>query len=586
MKKKHVSVIILQYNKSEYTIECLKSIKKWFNSYNCTYDVIVVDNGSDEEHKLPLRKFQAEELPIEVLWNDTNLGFGMACNQGVHYVMSRSTPPDYVLLLNNDAMTLSGCIYSLIQCAESDDKIAVVGAQVLKPNTTFIHHTGVCSQSRGEEHDSKYNGIVDRYIRNHSQNVPRYMYEDRLWVNGCCMLIKTDVIKKHGLFDEEFFPVYFEEADFCIRLQKLGYRVVYNPMAKVYHHQRVTASALEGASDMFYRHWEKLVARHREWWLTERSNMDFNAVPRVNIIMPAYNAESTIAETLRCIQKQTYPNYKIIIVDDGSTDKTGEIATQFQKMYQETYAMRNSDDYGACQIERECSIMCIKQTNGGQSSARNTGIMHIEHDCDYIAYCDADDHWEPEHLERMVHFLQTNRQYDMVSSEAIPVNTKGEVLTSYGIPRFSQGGHYNHTCFLEGNPVFVSSVVHRPRLLLKTGGFDSHLDCIEDWYMWYKMARVAKCYYYPLKTIKYVVRDDGFAGKVTLAKQLRIKELIAKNEWTLPELVFRYYKGDKKQSQPVIESPSQSDTNIKQQLINRIDSMSETELTLLKRILG
>jgi len=576
MKRKHITIIILQHNQSNYTLECLRSIKAWHNSYNTTYDILLIDNGSEEEHKVPIRKFQVEELPIEIIWNTDNLGFGPAMNQGMEHVLTTRGKNGYVMLLNNDAMVRPGCIYSMIQCAESDEKIAVVGAKVLKPNTNFVHHTGVTCQKNPKE-----SNIVDRYIRTYTSNIPKYMYEERLWVNGCCMVIKNEIIEKHGVFDMEFAPAYFEEADYCIRLRQLGYRIVYNPMAEVYHHQRITASVVYGKTDLFYRHWNKLCDRHMAWWKNEMSNFDYEVLPRVNIIMPAYNAETTIADTIRSIQEQGYPNYKIIIVDDGSTDTTGEIIKHFQQEYKKIYDTRNSDDFGPCEIEREKGIMYVKIINSGQSMARNTGLAMIEPDCDYIAYCDADDIWEPDHLERLVMFLEKNKHYDMVCSEALPINENGNKMESYGIPKFEKGGEYTSRVFHGGNPVFISSVLHRVDILHKVGGFLPDLDCIEDWHMWWKMSRMGRCYYYPLQLMKYIVRDDGYAGKVSEEKKQLLNKIIQNDKSIdFKPINFQYYNVNKVMPMKPINE------YFKTSLLNEIAQMSTEEKIKLKELLG
>jgi len=418
MKNKHISVIILQYNHSNYTLDCLRSVKKWFNAYNLTYDIVLIDNGSDQEHKDAIIEFQHKELPISILFNETNTGFGPAMNQGMNSVKDRC---DFVLLLNNDACVTRATIFSMVQCAESDEKIAVVGAKILKPNSTFVHHTGVTFE-KGE--------IVDRYIRSFDSVTPKYFQEERLWINGCCMLIKTSIIKQFGVFDDEFAPAYFEEADYCIRLRKAGYRIIYNPLAKVYHHQRITSSAITGMNEIFYKNWEKLNERHSQWWI----NNPFKEVtPRVNIIMPAYNAEKTIERTLQSIEKQTYQDFKIIVVDDGSTDKTEEIVKNYQELFKSKYQDRNSQEAGPVHLERDNGIMYIKIKNSGQSNARNAAISFIEPNCKYIAYCDADDIWRPEHLEQMIMFLENNKDYSLVCHKVNPINEKGEPLESFGI---------------------------------------------------------------------------------------------------------------------------------------------------------
>ena len=104
-------------------------------------------------------------------------------------------------------------------------------------------------------------------------------------------------------------------------------------------------------------------------------------MPRVSVIMAAYNGEEYIAQALGSILNQTYKDFEIVIVDDGSTDKTKEIVSSF---------MNNASS----------NIRYVYQDNGGQSSARNRGIREAKGE--FVAFLDQDDLWMPEFLERVV----------------------------------------------------------------------------------------------------------------------------------------------------------------------------------------
>lgn len=110
---------------------------------------------------------------------------------------------------------------------------------------------------------------------------------------------------------------------------------------------------------------------------------------RVSIITPCYNGEKTIAETIESVLGQTYPDWEMLIVDDGSSDGTAGIAS--------AYAARDS------------RVRLIRQKNAGTASARNNGMRLAQGR--YIALLDADDLWDPEFLERQLAFMrQMNAQ--------------------------------------------------------------------------------------------------------------------------------------------------------------------------------
>jgi len=103
-----------------------------------------------------------------------------------------------------------------------------------------------------------------------------------------------------------------------------------------------------------------------------------NSKATVSIIIPLYNKEQTIARTIESILKQTFPNWELIVIDDGSTDNCVEVVKQFQD-------------------ER---IHVISQENQGPGSARNRGIEDAT--CEYVAFLDADDQWYPWYLENSI----------------------------------------------------------------------------------------------------------------------------------------------------------------------------------------
>ena len=110
-----------------------------------------------------------------------------------------------------------------------------------------------------------------------------------------------------------------------------------------------------------------------------RTDEDF-----VSVVIPAYNAQTTIEETVRSVIKQTHRSLEILIVDDGSTDKTAEIVRHM--------------------IEQDSRIRLLQQKNQGVAAARNLAISQAKGDL--IAVLDADDTWHPEKLARQIERLQ------------------------------------------------------------------------------------------------------------------------------------------------------------------------------------
>lgn len=118
--------------------------------------------------------------------------------------------------------------------------------------------------------------------------------------------------------------------------------------------------------------------------------------PFVNIIIPVYNSEKTILRTLNSVKEQTYRDYEIIVVDDGSTDNSVSLINSF---------INNNP---------EIQIKLIIKENGGVSSARNTGLKASKGD--WIALLDSDDQWLSNKLERQMQVLQDNPHIDFLGT--------------------------------------------------------------------------------------------------------------------------------------------------------------------------
>jgi glycosyltransferase involved in cell wall biosynthesis len=138
-------------------------------------------------------------------------------------------------------------------------------------------------------------------------------------------------------------------------------------------------------------------------------------MPKVSVIVPAYNREKYIGQCLDSILNQTYKDLEIIVVDDGSTDSTPEMVEEYRRRYGEKIKFKR--------LER----------NRGQSVATNEGIKMAEGE--YIAFCDSDDWFHPERIEKMVKVLEENPSKVLVSSNDYIVRENGEIKgTLYKIP--------------------------------------------------------------------------------------------------------------------------------------------------------
>ena len=217
-------------------------------------------------------------------------------------------------------------------------------------------------------------------------------------------------------------------------------------------------------------------------------------MPKVSVIIPAYNAEKYIAETLDSVLNQTYSDYEVIIVDDGSKDKTVSIIKQYQAKYPEKVGL-------------------IQKENGGPASARNMGIRTAIGE--YIAFIDADDLWLPEKLEKQI------KCFEAQPSEVGMVYTDAKKFDGDGIWTLPEKYRHNYIegwiykDLLKANFIPNQSVIVRKRCFEKTGLFDESIELIsmEDYEMWLRIAKDWKISFFNETLSLYREQAQGISKK-------------------------------------------------------------------------
>ncbi|HXY08748.1 MAG TPA: glycosyltransferase [Terriglobales bacterium] len=182
----------------------------------------------------------------------------------------------------------------------------------------------------------------------------------------------------------------------------------------------------------------------------------------VAVIIPSYNAASCLPRALDSVFAQTYRDYRIYVIDDGSTDDTEAVLRP--------YASR---------------VVCVHQTHAGQASARNQGIRLSN--SPYVAFLDADDEWLPNKLERLIEVLRRDSRIGLVYSDCSTSGTgpsSGSRFASVGIPA---GGRV-FTQLLDNCNVFTPTVVVRRECLEDVGLFTESLPVGEDLNLWLRIA--------------------------------------------------------------------------------------------------
>ncbi|HWP83428.1 MAG TPA: glycosyltransferase family 2 protein [Bacteroidota bacterium] len=241
-----VYVILVNWNGKADTLECLSSLQKVHYS---NARVLVVDNASSDGS---VEAFRSQFPSVELIENSVNVRFAGGNNVGIRHALERGA--EYVLVLNNDTVVDAMVLDELIRTAESDPSIGMVGAKVLyytDPQRIWFAGGRIHWWSGWIAHE----GIREMDRRQHD------IVKDVDYLTGCCILAKREVIEEIGLFDERFF-MYGEDVDWCLRARRAGYRLVFQPKAKVWH--KVSVSV--GGHFSWFKNWNKLKSNLRLLW--------------------------------------------------------------------------------------------------------------------------------------------------------------------------------------------------------------------------------------------------------------------------------------------------------------------------------
>ncbi len=185
-----------------------------------------------------------------------------------------------------------------------------------------------------------------------------------------------------------------------------------------------------------------------------------------SVVVPAHQAAAFIGRTLGCVLSQTFTDFEVIVLDNGSTDGTGDVVASF-------------DD--------ERIRYCWQEDSGLPANSRNAAVSLAEGD--YIAFLDADDLWRPEKLERVADALARDPAADVVAHGVDVVTPEGKRVgvRSYGL----EPGDVHAQLLYRGNFLTTSAVTVRRAALAAAGGFDERAEyvTVEDYDLWLRLAR-------------------------------------------------------------------------------------------------
>ncbi|MDJ0554400.1 MAG: glycosyltransferase [Microcoleaceae cyanobacterium MO_207.B10] len=248
-----ISIIIILYNRAEITLSCLYSLLR--NPFQ-SFELILVDNNSTDTTRQLLQQING----AKIILNHQNLHYLLGCNQG-----SKVAEGNHLLFLNNDAQVLGNSIPSALNIIKSSDDIGAVGGKLILPDGTLQEAGSIIWQD----------GTCLGYGRGNSPTAPEYQFQRTVdYCSGAFLLTRRDLFFQLGGFDEDYQPAYFEETDYCVRLQKLGKKIIYDPNVNILHYE-FASSSNTGSSEQAIALMEKnqniFQQKHKDWFSSQYS---------------------------------------------------------------------------------------------------------------------------------------------------------------------------------------------------------------------------------------------------------------------------------------------------------------------------
>lgn len=209
-----VAVIIINYNASEDTIECLNGLNDAFGTTH--YRIVLIDNASVKP--IAYKRISQYVEPENYLLNTKNTGFAGAVNQGIRHFDTLLV--DYYLLLNNDTFCPKNSLHNLVEVATFNPEYTI-----WSPTINYYNN-----RKRHWQSGFNFKPKSGRLIACKSEAIVTSVDS----VPGTCMLINAEVVKSIGFLDECFF-MYYEETDYCLKALKAGYKAAFTRSSLVYH---------------------------------------------------------------------------------------------------------------------------------------------------------------------------------------------------------------------------------------------------------------------------------------------------------------------------------------------------------------
>lgn len=253
-KMEGVSIVIPSKDNPEVLGRCLKSIVRW--TKDISYEIIVVDNGSNNENKEELKKLQ-QEYSFSYVYQPMEFNFSKMCNIG-----AQRAKYGLLMFLNDDCEVRGSKWLSHMASLATVKTTGAVGAKLYYPESKRIQHCGIYNIQVGPVHKLQFKEDIRPYYDRRNLDV-----RNVLAVTAACLMVRKSVFEKINGFDENL-RVAFNDVDFCYKLYKAGYNNVIDNEIHLWHHESLSRGSDESPEKLnrLMQEKQKLYKKHHTLW--------------------------------------------------------------------------------------------------------------------------------------------------------------------------------------------------------------------------------------------------------------------------------------------------------------------------------
>lgn len=311
-----VSIIIPAYNGWDVNYRCLRSIRE--NTEAISYEVIFADDASSDE----TQHIDNYIKNIVHIRNEQNLGFLRNCNHAASYAKG-----EYLHFLNNDTEVTPDWLSSLVNLMETDSSIGMCGSKLVYPDGRLQEAGGIIWKDA-----SGWN-----YGHNQDPDHPMFNYVKEVdYISGASLLIKADLWKAIGGFDDRYTPAYFEDTDLAFEIRKKGFRVVYQPLSKIKHFEGFSHGTEHNGpvkeesvkkfqsinKEKFFEKWKDVLAKNHfanaenVFWARDRSQLK-KTILVIDHYVPHFDKDAGSRHTFQYLRLLVEMNLNVKFIGDN-----------------------------------------------------------------------------------------------------------------------------------------------------------------------------------------------------------------------------------------------------------------------------